>query len=173
MKPSKELMELDLMRLLHGELPEEKARALRQRIAHDPALAEAWRRLEAGWEGLSLPPPAPVPPGFAGRVMARARAEGAERTGLSLHGAPAWVRATAAAALVAGTVLGIGVGAGVGERWPAPASTSTPDGTAAEIADAESITDESYSQDVSLAESYWEAVEGLSDEGGSSGEARP
>jgi anti-sigma factor RsiW len=169
MKPSKELMELDLMRLLHGELPEEKARALRQRMAHDPALAEAFRRLEASWEGLSLPPAAPAPPGFAGRVMARARVE---KTGLSLRGAPAWVRATAAAALVAGTVLGIGVG----ERWPSPApektvvesAAPTPTGT-------ESVTDEdeSYAQDVSLAESYWETVEGLSDEGGSSGEARP
>jgi len=145
MKPS---LELDLMRLIHGELPEERARELRQRLEQDPALAEAYRRLQASWEALSLPPAAPVPPGFAGRVMARARQKGAA-AGLSLRGAPAWVRAAAAAALVAGAALGVGVG----QRWP-----ETGSGRAGIV---EPSSDEGFGQDVSLAGSYWDTVEGL------------
>lgn len=99
-------MELDLMRLLHGELPEERARELRARMEREPALAEEYRRLQASWERLDLPPAAPVPPGFAQRVAARARSEEAAPV-------PGWVRAAAALALILGTV----VGAGVGGSW--------------------------------------------------------
>ena len=101
--------ELDLMRLLHGELPEERVRELTARMERDPALAEEYRRLQASWERLDLPPAAPVPPGFAQRVAARARSEQAVPV-------PGWVRAAAALALILGTV----VGAGVGGSW-APA----------------------------------------------------
>ncbi len=103
--------ELELMRLLHGELTGEPARRLRERLERDPALAETYDRLRRSWESLALPPAAPVPPGFSQRTMARIRAE-RERTarGVSWSAAPVWIRATAAAALVAGTVLGIGVG---------------------------------------------------------------
>ena len=96
-------MELDLMRLLHGELPEERARELRARLERDPALAEEFRRLQARWERLALPPAAPVPPGFAQRIAARARSEQATPT-------PGWVRTAAALALVLGTAIGAGVG---------------------------------------------------------------
>jgi anti-sigma factor RsiW len=108
--------ESDLMRLLHGELPEEQARALRARLDGDPALAEAYRRLGRTWEGLDLPPAPPAPLGFALRVTARAAAE---RTAQSAP-APPWVRAAAALALL----IGAAVGVGVGESWPVPETTT-------------------------------------------------
>jgi len=36
--------EIELMRLLHGELPAGQAAALRARIAREPDLAAAWAR---------------------------------------------------------------------------------------------------------------------------------
>jgi anti-sigma factor RsiW len=106
--------EHEMTRLLHGELPPDAARELRERILREPALAAAWQRLEGTWNGLSLPPAAPVPPGFSGRVMAQARSQSASG-GLSWRSAPGWVRAAAAAALVAGAAAGLGVGG----SWPA------------------------------------------------------
>src|ERR1700686_984269 len=96
-----------LLRLLHGELPPERASALRERLVREPELAAAWRRLESAWERLTPPPPAPVPLGFSGRVMARVREHAAAATPLgtaagaaiSWAAAPTWVRATCAAAL--------------------------------------------------------------------------
>ena len=41
--------EIELMRLLHGELPAEQAGALRARMAREPELAAAWARLEGAW----------------------------------------------------------------------------------------------------------------------------
>lgn len=141
-------MELDLMRLLHGDLPEERARDLRARMERDPELAEEYRRLQRSWEGLSLPSGTAVPAGFSQRVLARARAE----RGLSWSSAPGWVRATAAAALLAGTAVGIGVG-GI---WPL-----------AETPPASAVTDVS-AIDGSLAESYWQAMADF-DNSGSTG----
>ena len=126
--------ELDLMRLLHGELPEERARELRARIERDPALAEEYRRIQRSWEDLSLPPAAPVPPGFAQRVASRARSEQSIPV-------PGWVRAAAALALVLGTALG----AGVGRSWPVQ----------------EPVQEEAAEVDGSLAESYLTALEEL------------
>jgi anti-sigma factor RsiW len=128
--------ERELMRLLWGELPEESARALRQRLAADPELAGAYRRLTTRWQGLELPPPAPVPLGFAARLAARARAQGRPQAGL--RAAPLWVRAAAALALATGLALGAGVGL--------LQATASEDGLSA--------------WGVSLAESYWEAIEG-------------
>jgi len=105
--------EMELMRLLHGELPPERARALRDRLEREPELAAAWERLESSWQGLELPPPAPVPLGFAQRVAAQAR----EQAGaLSWDAAPGWVRAAAAAALVTGIALGAGAGLWTGDQ---------------------------------------------------------
>jgi hypothetical protein len=109
---------VQLLRLLRGELPPERASALRERLVREPGLAAAWRRLESAWEGLTPPPPAPVPLGFSGRVMARVReqAGGAPPLGagagaaITWAAAPTWVRATCAAALVAGVLLGAGLG---------------------------------------------------------------
>ena len=149
-------MEHDLMRLLHGELPAGDARALRARIFREPELAEAFRRLEQSWQHLSLPAASPVPPGFAGRVMARARSQSGR---LSWSAAPGWVRATAAAALVTGAALGIGVG----RSWPAPA-------VASEAGAEASQTLLSATAETNLADSYWSLVE---EETSTNAEARP
>jgi anti-sigma factor RsiW len=151
--------ESDLMRLLHGELPEARARELRARLEREPALAEEYRRLRQAWEGLALPPASPVPPGFAQRVMARARAD-ARTESLSLRGAPGWVRAVAAAALVAGTVLGIGVGGrlplGDDSQASAPRTLETQSqSNTSDTSDTDAPVDDS------LAGSYWDALEGL------------
>jgi anti-sigma factor RsiW len=144
--------ESDLMRLLHGELPEAQARELRARLLRDPALAAEYDRLRRAWEGLALPPTTPMPPGFSRQVMARARAE-RPADGLSLRGAPVWVRAVAAVALVAGTAIGIGVGGRLPLGDDSPATVQIV------------RTDEpSQSDDLlgdSLAGSYWETVEDL------------
>ncbi|HKV08314.1 MAG TPA: hypothetical protein VJ725_09265, partial [Thermoanaerobaculia bacterium] len=68
-------IEHDLMRLLAGDLPEDEARQLRLRLWREPELAAVYERLERAWNGLSLPEPAPAPPGFSGRVMARVKSE--------------------------------------------------------------------------------------------------
>jgi anti-sigma factor RsiW len=139
--------ELDLMRLLHGELPEDQARALRSRLEREPELAAAWARLERTWNGLELPPAAPAPAGFAQRTLARARREAGN--GLSWSAAPRWVRATAAAALAAGLALGVGAGSWVGRIGQS--ADETP-----------SLTEPSTSQygDPSLAETYWDSLSG-------------
>jgi len=105
-----------LLRLLHGELPPDRASALRERLVREPELAAAWRRLESAWERLTPPPPTPVPLGFSGRVMARVREQaagappGVAGAAISWAAAPTWVRASCAAALLAGVLLGAGLG---------------------------------------------------------------
>lgn len=146
--------ELDLMRLVRGEMPEDRARTLRERLKRDPDLEREYQRLREIWEGLALPPAAPVPIGFTRRVMARARAERPAES-LSLRGAPVWVRAVAVVALVAGTALGIGVGGRL------PVSGDTPQAVQAVQT---SATEEAETGDLlgdTLAGSYWDAVEGL------------
>jgi hypothetical protein len=125
-------LEMDLMRLLHGELPEPRARELRERLAREPELADGYRRLEAVWGRLDLPPAAPPPLGFAGRVIARAREAQAGKISWAL--APTWVRTTAAAALAAGLAVGVGIGTlpfgqggtGGGQAAPAVGVPSVP-----------------------------------------------
>lgn len=134
--------EHDLMRLLHGELPETEARELRNRLRQEPELAAVYARLDRAWNTLSLPEPAPVPPRFTGRVMAQVRRQ---PPGLSWAAAPTWAKAAAAAALLAGMVLG----AGAGTIWTAPEESLL----AADVPVA------SEKSDASLAESYWTAVE--------------
>jgi anti-sigma factor RsiW len=140
-------IETDLMRLLHGELPAEEARALRARIFRDPELQEAYRHLDRTWQGLALPPASPVPPGFAGRVMAHVRSRPVAG-GLSWSAAPGWVRATAAAALIVGAAAGIGVG----RSLPAAAGSVDAEAESAPIL-------LSSTEDTSLADSYWSLVE--------------
>ncbi len=130
----------DLMRLLHGELPPAAAQELHGRMLRDPGLAADYRRLEQTWNGLSLPPAAPPPAGFAGRVMAHVRSRPAPGR-LSWSAAPRWVRATAAAALMAGAVAGIEVG----RIWSAPEA----------LQDSSSLSGPEFN----LAESYWGGVE--------------
>jgi hypothetical protein len=165
----KRALETDLLRLLSGDLPPERARGLRAQLARDPELAAVFRRLERAWERLELPPAAAVPLGFSGRVMARVRevpapgaagaagALAAAGTGkgvapLSWAAAPTWVRASCAAALLGGVLLGAGLGArGTRGQWQArPAGAGVP----------------------ALTESYWAMVDasesaGATDEAGS------
>ena len=146
--------DIELMRLLHGELPAGEARELRARIDRDPALAAAYARLERAWTGLDLPPAAPAPAGFGQRILARARRDGAGWA-LSWSAAPVWVRAVAAAALA----VGVAVGAGVGSLTAAsPAEETAPAMVFAEEQDADTGLEPNF------AEVYWDAVEEL-DEG--------
>ena len=144
--------EHDLIRLLNGELPPGEAQALRERMRSEPQLAEAWRRLERTWAGLELPPAAPVPPGFTGWVMAHVRSQSAPGS-LSWSSAPGWVRATAAAALVAGAALGLGVG------WSLPVPEDRPAAVSEMASDSISSIPSDSEEDESLAGSYWSLVE--------------
>lgn len=139
-------IEHDLMRLLHNELQADEARALRARIFREPELQALYDRLERTWQGLSLPPASPVPAGFTGRVMAHARSQASGS--LSWSATPGWVRATAAAALVAGAALGLGVG----RTWPAA-------GGGGEAGSESAPTFLSATAETSLADSYWSLVE--------------
>ncbi len=94
--------ETRLLRHLRGEGTAEERAALEVRLRREPELAAAHARLAATWDGLELPPPSVVPPGFAAAVLSR----------LHLPPAPpplfagAWMRAAALAALLAGVALG-------------------------------------------------------------------
>ncbi len=140
--------EEELMRLLHGELPPERARELRERLAAEPELAGVYQRLERTWNGLDLPPATPVPAGFSGRVMAHARSLPRPARGLSWSAAPVWVRATAAAALIAGAALGVGAG----RIWPVSETAST-DAAPADVSS--SLSGSEYN----LADGYWDVIE--------------
>ena len=155
--------EHDLLRLLHGELPPDEARDLQERLRREPELEAAWLRLRRTWEGLSLPPAALAPPGFSGRVMARARSQGSPGN-LSWRAAPAWVRAAAAAALIAGAAAGVGVG----RSWPALTGGAT--AATAPVTESSSGTVSALSDgsEYNLADGYWDVVD---DAAGSSSSA--
>lgn len=138
--------EHELISLLRDELAAGEARELRARIRREPELAADFHRLEQTWNGLELPPPSPLPLGFTGRVMARVRDERAARS-LSWSSAPHWVRATAAASLVAGALLGIGVGV----SWPAADTLPASEGTIAGLK-------VSSGEELSLAAGYWNLI---------------
>ena len=151
----------ELVRLLAGELPPERAAALRARLAREPELAAAWRRLEGAWRAAEPAPAAPVPPGFAREVMARARREAEGAPVLSWALAPLWVRAAGAAALAAGIVAGAGLGTlrRPAERPAAPAAT------AAVVETAPAGEEEDGYLAPSLAEEYLAALAGEGGEG--------
>jgi anti-sigma factor RsiW len=138
--------EIELMRLLHGELPAEQARALRARLESEPELAAAWALLERTWSGLELPPAAPAPPAFAQRILAEARRQSGPSGRLSWALAPRWARAAAAVALAAGLGLGIGAGSWAGTRWQEPDAA---------------LSISAAGAGPSLAETYWDSLEEL------------
>ncbi|HVF61101.1 MAG TPA: hypothetical protein VNJ70_14945 [Thermoanaerobaculia bacterium] len=151
----------ELVRLLAGELPREQAAALRARLAREPELAAAWRRLEGAWRDAGPVPGAPVPPGFAGEVMARARREAEGAPVLSWRLAPLWVRAAGAAALAAGIVAGAGLGT---LRRPAE-RPSAATAAAAVVETAPAGEEEGGFLAPSLAEEYLAALAGEDGEG--------
>lgn len=146
--------EMELMRLLHGELPPDRARELRSRLEREPELAAAWTRLQRTWNGLELPPPSPVPLGFAQRLSAQAREQAG---GISWAAAPGWVRAAAAAALATGIALGTGAGLWTGGRDPAVQSPEERVSAAAETTTGSLFDD-------SLAESYWSTLDEMDED---------
>ena len=148
----------ELVRLLAGELPPERAAALSARLAREPELAAAWRRLEGAWRAAEPAPGAPVPPGFAREVMARARREAEGAPGLTWALAPLWVRAAGAAALAAGIVAGAGLGT---LRQPAE---RPPAATAAAVETAPAGEEDGFLAP-SLAEEYLAALAGEDGEG--------
>ena len=149
----------ELVRLLAGELPPERAAALSARLVREPELAAAWRRLETAWRAAEPAPGAPVPPGFARAVMARARREAEGAPVLSWALAPLWVRAAGAAALAAGIVAGAGLGT---LRRPAERAVAAETAPAVETAPA---GDENSFLAPSLAEEYLAALAGEDGEG--------
>ena len=152
----------ELVRLLAGELPPERAAALGARLVREPELAAAWRRLETAWRAAEPAPGAPVPPGFAHEVMARARREAEGAPVLSWALAPLWVRAAGAAALASGIIVGAGLGALRRPAEPPAAATAA----AAEAAPAsEETSEENGFLAPSLAEEYLAALAGEDGEG--------
>ncbi len=161
----------ELIGLLAGELPPAKAAAQRARLAREPDLAAALRRLETAWRTLEPPPAGPVPAGFGREVMARVRREAEGPAALSWSLAPVWVRAAGAVALAAGVLLGAGVGtlrqvtaSGAGEMTPAGLAAKAGAGRPAgdDLAGGEAAGDDAAPELLapSLAEEYLEAVGG-------------
>jgi len=144
--------ELELMRLLHGEMPAGQARLLRGRLEREPGLAAAWARLERTWSGLELPPAAPAPLGFSQRLLVQARRSRQAGDGLSWSAAPVWVRAAAAAALVTGLALGAGAGSWAG------GNPETREPAANDLASLAAAQSSSEDAETSLAESYWDSL---------------
>lgn len=129
-----------LMRLLHGELAETEAVALREQLRLDGELANRYRELEELWTGLDLPEPQPAPPGYAQRVSLAAQVLREERVSWSM--APRWAQAAAAFALAGGIALGLGL-AGVVEVSVAPAAVDS---------------------DPTLTESYWQILDEIGED---------
>lgn len=144
----KHTTEKRLMRLLHGELPPDEARRLEDRLAGDAEMRAAYEGLAATWERVQPPPEAPLPDGFAAGAMAAARKL---RDGeLSWSLAPVWARAGAAAALVAGLMLGAVFDGGFTQ--PAPSAGDL-------YADVDAATDDADAVPLTLSEVYWLALE--------------
>lgn len=97
----------ELLRLLSGELSPADALRLRQRIAADESLRGSYERLAGSWRGLELPPPTPVPAGYAERLTVRATTEISLAPLLARRRRWPW---GALLALAAGLLLGAGLG---------------------------------------------------------------
>ena len=96
----------DLMRLLHGEMPDPAGQELRDRLEREPELRGEFESLEQQWLELELPDPPSAPPGFATRTVARARLE-ADR-----GFAPAWWSHTLAGRFATALVFAGGIAFG-------------------------------------------------------------
>ncbi|MEM9292544.1 MAG: hypothetical protein AAGD01_12755 [Acidobacteriota bacterium] len=147
----KTVNERQLMRYLHGELPAAEAVHVEEALRRDPALRQVLDGLESSWSSLQLPPVEPAPLGFSTRIAARARG-GVEPAGLlsSLGEGSRWVRATAAAALLSGLVVGASLGWWMQPRVDPGAATEDP----------QLVVDEGLDLffEESLADHYWNAL---------------
>ena len=133
--------EARLLRHLLGEgSPDERAEIAR-RLFEEPELAREAAELERIWKAVELPPAAPAPPGFAGRVSATLREREAPRF------AERGLRWASAFALVAG----IGAGAALS------------DSLASEIDEPEATLAESY---LDAADEPGALSEGVEEDGG-------
>lgn len=129
-----------------GELTPAEARELRRRLDEEPELATRFERLAAPWRSLE-PPPVTLPPGFAGRVMARLRE--ARGNPPSLLTAPVRVRSLATLALAVGLAAGPLL----------VASVSGDPGTLAPVEIAETLGADWLDDSPNLAQSYLQALE--------------
>jgi anti-sigma-K factor RskA len=99
--------EKQLIRLLTDELSAADARELRQRLEKEGDLQRAFASLQERWKALEPPPLQPVHPSFTSRVVRQATLTGPAVAAPGLGGAaPLWTRATAAAALAVGILVG-------------------------------------------------------------------
>lgn len=118
---------VDLIRLLHGELPPAEAKELSRRLAGEADLLATYRGLEKVWGGLGPDPGVAPRPGFATALLARARAEretSSSETGFGWSIAPAWAKAVAVLALGIGAALGSLLMSAGGDPAAASAATS-------------------------------------------------
>lgn len=145
-KPFDEKNARQWLRYLGGELPADEARDLERRLAADGELGARYRRFAETWNGLEEPPREPLPADFSARVVAAARDLRAGRGAVDLSStlAPAWARAGAIAALLAGLALGAAIG---GTTVAGPELES------------EDTSVYAFSEPLSLAESFWLAVD--------------
>ncbi len=127
----------ELMRLLHGELPDSVARELRDRLQREPELQRQFETLMQQWQSLELPDPQPAPPGFAMRVLARARQTTDQRL------APAWWSHTLAGRVATAMLLAGGIAFGAVLASPSEAED----------------WHDYLAEEPTMAESYWVAME--------------
>ena len=131
----------ELLRLLHGELGDEQAQALRRRIEHDDELRSHYRQMESAWNALELPPSEPAPPGFAARVTKAAM-------GSDSGMVPVWFRSTMLGRMATAAALAGGIALGVFLASPT-------NGTAETI--------EVFSSELTLADSYYQLMTDFDD----------
>lgn len=136
----------ELLRLLHGELRDEQAQALRRRIEDDDELRSHYRQMESAWNALELPPSEPAPPGFAARVTATA-------LGSDPGVVPVWFRSTMLGRMATAAALAGGIALGVILASPTLASQT---GGSAETIDV-------FSSEPTLADSYFELMTDFDD----------
>ncbi len=152
--------ERQMLRLLLGELPPRSASQLRQRLAREPELGAYYQKLERVWQGLELPPNAPLPWGATQRLMHRVTARrNADQISWKL--APTWARAGGAAALIFGVIVGASVGPREVPSGELSRGAETLAGTASAPATPATTTPATTSdlgEPLSLAEGYWLAL---------------
>lgn len=133
---------IELMRMLHGELPEAAVENLQDRLQKEPDLRRELEILERRWQGLELPEPEPAPLGFATRVVAGAR-ESADQ-----GFAPAWWSHTLAGKAATALLLAGGIALGAFLASPSAADDWSEYSTA----------------EPSMAESYLQGLEETEDQ---------